>query len=1394
MARPLYLCEVLEQEHAALYGEVLPATWEVLETHVRKPQRVAERCHTAFKGLAFSSEKPALARELTELVMHKDVLSTAYKELEKRLSADLRNTIANNAREPLEIPLLNRLIIDEIAGEESLTPGPRARLEKYFKAVHLRQDTSALCLSGGGIRSATFALGVLQALASRNVLDKFDYISTVSGGGYIGSWLSSWIRRHPLGVRGVAAELAARPEDPLEPQPPPVAHLREYSNYLTPRLGVWSGDTWAVVGTYIRNLLLNWTVLIPLMLLLVLLPRITAALYFKAPLSDLSTNAAGLPVIGTVLRWIAGIGSGAWIVRPLRADSAVAQFVINAQVLQMTGYAMLATLLLGVAICYLGFNRPANNRYEGRKSPSDTAFIWRCAAPLTGAALVFSAAWIRYTERIEWARTNMKAADFASVRNTATSMGKIGMTIMILIPIGIWIVNVINYYRADAAARRENVAAEVRAGKVRRTLRKLLYEGMAALIAGYVSYLLLLFLTKSVFPHPVRGLGLLAFPTPVLPLLETAPVAALYVCFGVPLILLTLFISASIFVGLSSEVNEDYDREWWARCGGWVLAIIVAWPVVSATVIFGPVLIWFAPKFIAAAGGTTAVVTIILGRSSKTGQRRPEERSRYADIAARAFAPAVILLIFSALSLATSEVLWNSGNYDPLPLEAYRGAETVRWHLTGDTRRINGVPTMIPSGDFAAFDRDRANAWHHIQVFYNTNIATLLGASLACAAVALFGAGFIGVNKFSMHAMYRNRLIRAYLGASRSTRDPNPFTGFDQHDNLSLQVLRFELLWITSFSDFQVFYNDLCHSNDTWVRNLRVAVEERRRGILAASADDDGVREALFQVLNCVLEEEDFSRFDEPRPDREPTLTMRIAAAINRTRSRIAGRKVLTTRCPNLLRKNRILLDQHFPASIHPFNAPMLEPRDIADPEWFHSLLANEDIGKRLSVLINRRLVIKNTDSSLDRLCSTLNVLNGLLTSISFAELLKVKVEDIQKFDLDTARSQLPVELVCSNREILEREFYGAIYPLHSTRPMHVINAALNLVSGNNLAWQERKAETFTFSPLHSGSYRLGYRPTVDYGGQTGVTLGTAMTISGAAASPNMGYNTSAPLALLMTLFNVRLGWWLGNPGAPGKWTFHRDSPRNALRPLIAEATGKTNDTYPYVYLSDGGHFENLGLYEMVLRRRRYIVVSDAGCDPKFEFEDLGNAIRKIRTDLGVPIEMDEPMFIGPSDIGEKGKYCATGRIRYSCVDADGIDGYLLYVKPAVYSQEPKDIYTYFRTRKEFPHEPTADQFFTESQFESYRMLGRHAIDQIVAGAMPKPGAKPRGPAVITTDDTAIQTRLEQATVEGWKARSIRELFRLASCFYLNQHDGKPAEDPPPPASPRTAEQPQPTA
>ena len=124
---------------------------------------------------------------------------------------------------------------------------------------------------------------------------------------------------------------------------------------------------------------------------------------------------------------------------------------------------------------------------------------------------------------------------------------------------------------------------------------------------------------------------------------------------------------------------------------------------------------------------------------------------------------------------------------------------------------------------------------------------------------------------------------------------------------------------------------------------------------------------------------------------------------------------------------------------------------------------------------------------------------------------------------------------------------------MNSLSLFHVVNIALNIVSTKRLAWQERKAESFTVSPLHCGSRLSGVPRSEEYGDgprhkpktdfkaskrEFGISLGTAMAISGAAVSPNMGYHSSPSIALLLTLFNVRLGWWLGNPGKAGKNTY----------------------------------------------------------------------------------------------------------------------------------------------------------------------------------------------------------------------------------------------------------------
>jgi hypothetical protein len=221
------------------------------------------------------------------------------------------------------------------------------------------------------------------------------------------------------------------------------------------------------------------------------------------------------------------------------------------------------------------------------------------------------------------------------------------------------------------------------------------------------------------------------------------------------------------------------------------------------------------------------------------------------------------------------------------------------------------------------------------------------------------------------------------------------------------------------------------------------------------------------------------------------------------------------------------------------------------------------------------------------------------------------------------------------------------------------------------------------------------------------------MAISGAAVSPNMGYNSSPGVSFLMTLFNVRLGWWLGNPRS-GNIHYWYPGPGFPLRPFFMEMFGLTSENEPWVYLSDGGHFENLGLYEMIRRRCRLIVVSDAGCDPNYQFDDLGNALRKIWIDLGVRID-----FIGLDRLKKRFKrrptpatnqpYWAVGRIRYRDADFGGVagaDGLLLYIKAGLHGTECMDVLSYASVHLDFPHESTVNQFFTESQFESYRALG----------------------------------------------------------------------------------------
>ena len=148
--------------------------------------------------------------------------------------------------------------------------------------------------------------------------------------------------------------------------------------------------------------------------------------------------------------------------------------------------------------------------------------------------------------------------------------------------------------------------------------------------------------------------------------------------------------------------------------------------------------------------------------------------------------------------------------------------------------------------------------------------------------------------------------------------------------------------------------------------------------------------------------------------------------------------------------------------------------------------------------------------------------------------------------------------------------------------PFPIINCALNLSGSKDLTVKNRHSASFTLTPLHCGSDRplVGYAPTSESSKRSfagGIMLGQAVAVSGAAVSPNMGYNTSPLVAFMLTMFNVRLGWWFPNPSRR-RWK--RNGLDFSLYYLTRELLGLADERREYLNVSDGGHFENLAVYE----------------------------------------------------------------------------------------------------------------------------------------------------------------------------------------------------------------------
>jgi hypothetical protein len=255
---------------------------------------------------------------------------------------------------------------------------------------------------------------------------------------------------------------------------------------------------------------------------------------------------------------------------------------------------------------------------------------------------------------------------------------------------------------------------------------------------------------------------------------------------------------------------------------------------------------------------------------------------------------------------------------------------------------------------------------------------------------------------------------------------------------------------------------------------------------------------------------------------------------------------------------------------------------------------------------------------------------------------------------------------------------------------------------------------------LHCGSAELGYRSSLRYGGSSGISLGTAMAISAAAANSGMGFYSSPLKSFLLTLINARLGWWLGNPSSRDAWK--RDSPLWACGPMLLELSSLTNRKADFVNLSDGGHFDNTAVYEMLRRRCSHILLIDADSTQN----GISNLARRARVDLGVELHTKSAVF-------EDDLPCETYSVHYpSCSDSKAFTGTLVRVYPKLGKPSHWSTFEsceYKRVNEDFPNASLINQFFTESAFEAYRNLGFAILSEVI-WRRKAPALRPKTPGI----------------------------------------------------------------
>lgn len=328
-----------------------------------------------------------------------------------------------------------------------------------------------------------------------------------------------------------------------------------------------------------------------------------------------------------------------------------------------------------------------------------------------------------------------------------------------------------------------------------------------------------------------------------------------------------------------------------------------------------------------------------------------------------------------------------------------------------------------------------------------------------------------------------------------------------------------------------------------------------------------------------------------------------------------------------------------------------------------------------------------------------------------------------------------------------------------------VINAALNIERSQYANKRGRNADFFVFTPKYTGSDATGYIETEQIEEEeTALNIGTALAISAAAISSNMGSQTIKLLTFTLAILNVRLGYWLRNPSyirGHRPWYGRLFDIRSFL--LFKEAFSWITEKSPTVYLTDGGHIENLGIYSLMKRRCRVIIAIDAEADPSMSFEAFLALERYARIDFGAIIdlpwqairkrtlEIDKAFEESGGDASAvpcfQGPHCAAGEIQYGPTET----GLLFYIKASLTGDEGDYVLDYKRRNRAFPHETTSDQFFGEEQLEAYRALGFHIVKGLFTGEAPI-AVKPKGHESERDASSRVLNELRQALLGKTRA------------------------------------------